>query len=800
MPAKECFTLTTSGEAADYVDDRARFRRGAREKSQIARETGAVVKTTVVRGQSAAGTGARALIGQLRAAITGVRFEKRNRVPVRMQSQTSDCGPACLAMVLAHHGVDVSVDQLRQETNAGRDGVSAKTLLTTARRYGIAGRGVRASLGDLRSLAPGSILFWNFSHFVVLERVTSRYLAVVDPAQGRRHIDLATADGSFTGVALEFESPLSARKGSKSLVGKLTDSSHWRYLRYFVPADRAWLPLAAASFLLLGFNFAVPFASEYVISQWGTVHSEGATQVFLAVIAAAVFSFFLLQAVRGLAIASLQALADKKVTIGVLHHLMSLPYGFFARRNAADLAARVRTTVAVRRVLTASALSTVFDGLLILVYGALLLIANTWLAVLVIALALLQMVVLVISWRQQDYLMANTFDFQAKAEGSLVELLAGISTLKAGGLDGDAAERWSHTFADEVNSRMRGGRHFAIYSAVSASLQFAAPLVVLAFGALDLSKREVSLGEVIAFSALTMGLFVPLTSLVLTGMQAAGLSRILERLGDILEAHPENNALETAVVRRVEGAVEARDLYFTYPGNYSATLCGIDFTVAPGGFVGILGQSGSGKSTLAAVLAGMYRPTRGAVLIDGRATDQVDRASLRRSISFLNQNARLFAGSIRDNIAMGRPGATDEEIVAAARAAEIHSDIMTLTMGYSTLLGADGDGVSGGQRQRIALARALIRAPGLIIMDEATSALDRETEDRIFAHLRTLGCTLVVIAHRLAAVSSADMLLVMDHGDIVQRGTHAQLLSEPGRYRTLAFGPDDVQPAGLTSR
>jgi ATP-binding cassette, subfamily B, bacterial len=760
--------------AGEYGSDQDRFRSPALQQRSLVRELGSVVETSWL-----------ARPGRLRVRAPAWPA-RRPRVPVHIQSQATDCGPACLAMVLGFHGIQVSVDELRRETNAGRDGVSARGLLEAGRRYGLSGRGVRVPLSKLRELPAGTILFWKFRHFVVLERATRDHLYIVDPALGRRRVSAAAADGAFTGVALEFQRPQSAPPPrARSLRGRLAASS-WRYLGRFFPKNRAWIPLSAASLVLLLFNFATPFASAYLVDRQASGHAGYDLPVLLSAVAALVVAYCLLQVARGLAITSLQTVADKNVTLGVLHHLLSLPYDFFVRRNAGDLAMRVRTSLAVRRVLTSSALSTVFDGLLILIYSALLLLANAQLALLVMVLALLQVGVLLLFWPRQHYLMADALEAQAQAEGELIEVLDGVTTLKAAGLDGAAGEHWSHTFADEVNTRRRGSRSLAVCGGLIGGLQFTAPLAVLTLGALQLSEHHSSLGEVIAFSSLAMGLFVPLTSLMQTGMQIAGLGRTLSRLADIMETAPEDRALGSAPARDVRGQVEARNVQFTYPGSEAPVLSDVSLYAPPGSFIALLGQSGCGKSTLAAILAGLYLPASGTVLIDGTATGEIDRAALRRRIGYVNQDARLFAGSIHENISMGHEGAHHSDIVAAARLAQIHDDICALPMKYLTLLGPGGAGLSGGQRQRIALARALVRRPPLMILDEATSALDRDTEKRIFADLLKLDCTLVVIAHRLPAVQAAAEIVVMSAGRVVQRGSHHELMAMAGPYRALA--------------
>jgi ATP-binding cassette, subfamily B, bacterial len=787
-PAQEPAAVP-EGTVADFTTSKTRFRRAAIEQHGVIREQGQPVETT--------------WLPRLSRGILKNRFYwpgfpwPRRKVPVLIQSQVSDCGPACLAMVLAYHGLKVGIDGLRREMNCGRNGVSARALLDTARRYGVHGRGVRAGLSELRHLPPGTLLFWKFNHFVVLERATASYVDVVDPALGRRRIPTRTASGAFTGVALEFEPPAVVSGGSPRRWIKRPQANSWRYLTKFFPRHSTWIPVAAASLILLLFNFATPIASYYIVDQPARRSPGAGLDGFGGIAIALVAAYFLLQAVRSLAISSLQTISDKRITLGVLQHLLSLPYDYFVRRNAGDLAMRVRTSLAVRRVLTSSAISTVFDGLLIFVYGTLLTLADAQLALLVMMLALLQAAVVFGSWRHQHHLTATTLDCQAQSESELVELLDGIPTLKAAGLDSVAGERWAHTFADEVNARRRSLRFLAVCTSLSMSLQFSAPLAVLALGALQIGWRTASLGEVVGFSALAMGLFVPLANLVQTGLQVAGLGRTLSRLGDILQAEPEDRALEAMPQQAISGRVEVRSARFTYPGNSAEALSGVTLTAVAGSFIAVVGESGCGKSTLAGLVAALYTPTGGQVLIDGSDTRRIDRVALRRSISFVNQNARLFAGSIGDNIAAGHMAATFNDIVTAADLAGIHADIERLPMRYETMLGPDGAGLSGGQRQRIALARALVRKPRLIILDEATSAVDMETEERIFQRILRLDATVIVVTHRLAAASAADQIIVLDGGKVVQRGRHDELIAEDSAYRALARGTRHEEHPGL---
>ncbi|AUG80429.1 hypothetical protein CFP65_5742 [Kitasatospora sp. MMS16-BH015] len=709
---------------------------------------------------------------------------RRPRIPVRLQAQISDCGAASLSMVLAHHGVDVPVQELRQATDTGRDGVSARQILQTARGYGFNARGVRVGLGALRDLPAATILFWDFAHFVVLEGVRGDFVYLVDPALGRRRLSLEAAGESFTGVALLITPALETRQNWSSRRAMRRSVGSWRYLWHFFPAGYRWLPFVLCSLLLMLFNLGMPLATREVVDRAAPGHQVGVGALWLAipVLAAAYFG---LQLLRSLSFLAVQAAVDENITLGILDRLFALPYDFFATRSPGDLLQRVRISSAIRQVFSVSAFAAVFDGILILVYMTLLVLVDTTLALVVVAVALLQVSLLVATWRKQEYASSDALEARSRAESELVELLDGMATIKSAGVEGAVGHRWSHSLAEELNARLRSRRLLALSSTLSTALQLVAPLIILAVGMQRLSTGALTLGEVLGFSVLAMGLLVPLANCVQVGFQVAGIGAELSKLSDIMETAQEKRAgaVETGTVH---GALEVRDVSFAYQAGQGDVVSRVSFRVPEGSFTTILGASGSGKSSCALLLAGLHQPTGGAVLVDGRDLAALDTRDFRQSISFVNQDSRLFSGAIRENIGWGGSEVTEAEIVEAARLAGIHEDIARMPMGYDTLLGPGGAGVSGGQRQRIILARALVRKPRMLILDEATSALDPVLEAQIFERLRTLPMTLVVVAHRLTAIESADQVVVLEAGRLVQLGPPRELSAQDGPYRALA--------------
>ncbi|MEU6481002.1 peptidase domain-containing ABC transporter [Streptomyces sp. NPDC047017] len=720
--------------------------------------------------------------------ITAIRerFGRRTRaqrLQVCFQTQVSDCGPAALVSVLRHHGVDVTLDEVRARAGSGRNGASARTLLEIAREYGVKGRGVRATPEALARLSPGSILFWNFSHFVVLERAGRDHVDVIDPVHGRRRLAMASVAESFTGVALEFEPPLDTGSGRRR-AGE--GSGPWHRLRQFLPRGRELALLLTASTGLMAFELALPLTTGFLVEHVLGSRSTGGVWTAWAVLAGLVVLYFTLYAARSFMVTRRQAVIEKRLTLGIVGHMADLPYDFFTVRNSGDLALRVRTSNVLVQVLSLTAVSAVFDSLLIVLYLIAIAVANPLLAVLVTALVVLQTGILALTWRRQTGLSQEVLERQTKAQEELVEMLESITTLKAAGLDGRAVERWSHTLVHEVNKRLSARRNLALFASLSRTLQFAAPLIVLVAGIWLVLSRHYPLGEAMGFMTLTIALFIPLEGLFDAGSQLAAVRPTLARLDDVLSAAPEPRGAFAGTGVARPGRIKAEGVAFRYPGAPRPTLDGIDLDLRPGQFMAVVGRSGSGKSTLGMLLAGLHTPTSGTLTVDGTDLAELDRPTHRRRIGYVNQNAHLFGGSIRDNIVLGAEDISKDDLITAVGLAHINEEIEAMPMGYNTLVAPGGHGLSGGQRQRIVLARMLAKKPELVILDEATSALDPALEESIMRGLLDAGITVVVIAHRLTVLDEADQVVVMRDGRIVETGSPAVLKESGTEYLCLA--------------
>jgi ATP-binding cassette subfamily B protein len=724
-------------------------------------------------------------------ALRGLKLGgRKRRIPQIQQTAATDCGPACLTMVLGYFGKAVRLDDVRTAMGFSRLGTDALTLVETARLYGLRGRGIKIrDIEALRFLDPGSILHWRFNHFVVFERMDHRGAWVVDPAGGRRLVSRDELDRAFTGVAVSFETTEDFEPSK--------DKRHavWRQLRQVLGESGLLTQVVTTSVVIQFFSLAVPILTGLIVDRV-VPRSDQHLLLVLSVGCAGLVLFKLLATVvRSFLLLHLRTRLDARMTLQFLDHLVHLPYLFFQQRSAGDLLMRLNSNATIREILTSGAISGVFDGVMVVLYLIFLLVADVRMGLLVAVLGALRVATFIITRRRQRDLMSESLQTQADSRGYQVQVLQGIETLKAGGAEDRAVDRCAHLFVKELNVSLDRGRLDAIVSSVLDGLGTASPLLVLVYGAVLVMRGDLTLGTMLALSALASGFLTPLSTLVGTATQLQLLSSYLDRINDVMETTREQE--QQAQRQRptaLRGRVTLEGVSFRYSPVTAPVVSEASVDLLPGQLVAVVGASGSGKSTLAGLLAGLYKPEAGRIFYDGIDLADLDLRWLRSQLGFVAQNAYLFGLSIRANIALNDPTLPLSRVIEAARLAEIHADIQAMPMSYESVLADGGASLSGGQRQRLALARALVHRPKVLILDEATSALDAVTEAKVQDSLAGLRCTRIVIAHRLSTVRDADLILVMDHGKIVERGSHAELMALKGSYRALVDA--QLEPEG----
>ncbi|MEV3980615.1 peptidase domain-containing ABC transporter [Nonomuraea sp. NPDC049758] len=701
------------------------------------------------------------------------------RLPVLLQNTDTECGAACLAMVLCHHGHRTTLHQVAERLQVGRDGLSAKAVVDGARDHGLKARAFSLAPEDLARVPLPAVAHWEFNHFIVVERWSPDRVDVVDPGHGRRRLTPEEFGAGFTGVLLVFEPGEGFRRGTTSA------ASAWRreFVRTLFRRRRGLLAqLIAASLLLQVLGLALPMFSQLLLDsivprRAVDVLSLLGVSVLLAGAAQLVIGYL-----RAALLVAVRARADQELTESLVSHLVTLPYRYFQQRGKGDLVTRAGSVSTLGDILTGQVVAALLDGPLAVGYLVLVYLWDPVFGLALTGLAVLQTVLLLATTSRIATLTRQELTALSASQTSLIQTITGIETLKASGAEKRAVDQWSSHFARQLNADVRAGLTRGLLESALAAIRVTAPLGLLWLGAWRVLDGQLTVGALVALNAIALGALTPLGSLMtgLQSLQQAGAH--FDRLSDILASEPEpSNGIE---VLRLRGAVELSGVSFRHDPRAPWTVRDVSVSIRPGQKVALVGASGSGKSTLARLLLALHTPVLGEIRYDGVPAAELNLRTLRRQFGVVTQDPSLFSGSIRENIALNEPGASLERVVAAARLAALHDEIMDMPMGYETML-TDGGGLSGGQRQRLALARAVLSRPKVLLLDEATSNLDSATEAAIEANLSRLVQTRIVIAHRLSTVRDADLILVIDAGRVVQRGTHDELTAIGGKYAEL---------------
>jgi ATP-binding cassette subfamily B protein len=705
-------------------------------------------------------------------------FKRAKRLRFIQQLDASDCGAACLAMVLDCLGSKLSVSEIRKVLNAGPSGVSLANLLEIASRFDLLGRAVRVQPHQFSLLNTGMILHWEFNHLVVYEGRTPMGLVVLDPAVGRRTISENEFGVLFTGLALEFFPNAgfipAKRRADPTLQYVLQIFHHPNLLRQAL----------VASLLVQVFGMALPLLTAVVIDRVLPHANIGLLGlVLLGAVSAAVFGS-LASFLRSHALVCLRAQFDQAATFKFVDHLLSLPYTFFQQRSPGDLMLRVYANSSIREILSSTVLSAALDGGLALIYAIVLFWLAPPLASVALGFGVFQVALVLKTRRSLSELMAAEWSARSRANSKLVQVLHGIQALKGAGAEAEGFRFWAGDFANELNSVNKRLIYNARLDAATHFFQNGAPAILLCIGALLVMKGSIPLGGMLAAATLSTAFLRPLMELVKNSISLLEVRVHVERIHDVVNAQPEKaDAGEHPILPF--GELDLQDIVFTYPGQDEPVINKISIKAQSGQSIALVGETGCGKSTLVHLILGFYPCDSGTIKFDNQDISNLNLKSLRRQIGYVPQSSYVFEGSVRDNISLSHPEASLAEIIDAARVACIHDEIMAMDNGYDTRLIANGDSVSGGQRQRIALARALLCKPKILIMDEATSALDGLTEAKLTKNLNGLACTRIVVAHRLSTIQLADVIYVISRGRVVEYGNHKNLMTCKSVYSQL---------------
>ena len=721
---------------------------------------------------------------------------RRLRTPIFPQYEATECGAACLGSVLAHFGRWVSQEELRDTCAVSRDGSTAADIFRAAKQYGLEVEAWTKEPDQLKDLELPSILFWEFNHFVVLEGFGNGVYYLNDPAVGRRTLDEQEFSESFTGVVMVMQPGPDFQPGGER-------RGVMRKVRPWLSGVKRPLGFVAACGLLLALpGLLLPvlltlFVNEVLFAQEDSWAGPVALAAGLAAALTFVLTWLQQKNLRRLAI-RLSATQGEQM----LSRLFRLPAQFFTHRYAGDLTTRVQLVET-----TSSQVSTQFTGLMIelvmsVAFLALMIVYDPVLAAVVLGLGLANVAVTRVVSR-----VRNDENQQVQRE---LALLAGVSSaglrnieaLRSTATEDDFFARWSGHQARELTARQKFAELGYVTAALPGLILLLNAVAVFGVGGWRVMSDDMTIGALMGFYLLANGFLQPIGRFARYADAFQVMESNLQRIHDVTAA-PEDPVFaaprrsqqglrgpdRAATLHgrlRLDGRMELRNVTFGYRPNHAPLIEEFSLTVAAGQRVAVIGPTGSGKSTLLKLVAGGYTPWSGEIQFDGVPIGEVPREVLTSSVAVVDQHIYLFSGTVRDNLTMWNPAVSDHRMVAAARDALIHDEIMSRPGGYSASVDEAGMNFSHGQRQRMEIARALAANPSVMLLDEATSRLDAVTELGIDDALRRRGCTCLIVAHRLSTIRDCDQIVVLDGGRAVQRGTHDELLADrQGMYFRL---------------
>jgi ATP-binding cassette subfamily B protein RaxB len=682
---------------------------------------------------------------------------------VILQSQASECGLACLATVASHHGQNVDLREMRRRFSISLKGVNLSRLIAMAQQLGFHARALRLDMPHLDSLQTPCILHWDMNHFVVLSKVTRGRITILDPARGKRVMSHAEFSDHFTGVALELTPGVEFQPqhkapsvGVRQLTGKVTGLAG-------ALAMILGLSLALQVFVILG-----PFFMQWVVDQVLVSADRDLLALLGLGFGLVVLSQVAIGLLRGWSVIYLSNRLGLQWTGNVFAHLLKLPLDFFEKRHLGDIVSRMGAVQAIQRTLTTSFVEAVIDGLMAIVTLVMMLVYSWKLALVTFVAVALYLGIRALAYQPLRNGTEQQLVAAAKQQSHLLESIRGIQALKVSGTQPLREATYQGLMHDTVNRDVWLARLGLGFNSASQLVFGLERIAVIWIGATLALSNVFSVGMLIAYLAYKDQFAQRVGSLIDKWMEFRMLRLHGERLADIALTPPEVDVVTNCEVALPQVAsLQVQGLRFRYSDGEPYVIDDCSFEVQAGESLAIVGVSGCGKTTLLKVLLGLLAPSAGSVCVGGEDIRQLGLHNYRSMVGAVMQDDRLFAGSVADNIAFGEESIDFERVEAAARLASIHDEIAAMSMGYHSLIGDMGTTLSGGQKQRVILARALYRQPRILFLDEATSHLDVSRERLVNAAVRDLKLTKIIIAHRKETIASADRVLIMQGGKVV---------------------------------
>ena len=708
------------------------------------------------------------------------------KVPVVMQMEALECGAASLTMILAYYGKWIPLEQVRADCGVSRDGSNAKNVLKAARSYGLTAKGYRYEPDELKKCGKfPCIIHWNFNHFVVLDGFKGNKAVLNDPAKGTYSVPMETFDNSFTGICLMFEPSDSFEPGGKpkSMVAFAKEKMRGAGVAV------AFTIITTVITSLIG--IINPAFSRIFIDRLLTGQNPDWFMPFIWALTALSAIQIIISFIEAIFEARISAKIDAVGSTTFMWKVLRMPMEFFSQRMAGDIQQRKSSNASVAETLVDTFAPLVIEACMMVFYLVVMIRYSLLLTLVGIASILINMFMSRVISKKRVNLTRVSMRDSGKLAGATVAGIEMIETIKASGAENGFFEKWAGYQASVNTQKVKFAKLNQYLGMIPSLVSTLTNTAVLIIGVYLTMEGSFTVGMVMAFQGFLGSFMAPAGQLISAGQTLQEMRAEMERIEDVMK-YPTDVLCEQAADEgedaefdKLSGNVEMRNVTFGYSRLGEPLIRDFNLTLKPGSRVAFVGTSGCGKSTLSKLISGLYQPWSGEILFDGKPMTKIDRSVFTGSLAVVDQDIILFEDTIANNIKMWDSSIEDFEMIMAARDAQLHEGIMQRDGGYNYKITEGGKDFSGGQRQRMEIARVLAQDPTIIILDEATSALDAKTEYEVVKSIKDRGITCIVVAHRLSTIRDCDEIIVMDHGNVVERGTHEELYALGGFYTKL---------------